>query len=60
MSTQTGKTIDIDLTTIEMEEVKLFVQEGARGIPEMAASSAVPSSFPCISCAGACVAGNGE
>ena len=32
------KPVAIDLSGIDMEEVKLFVQEGGRGTPEFAAS----------------------
>ncbi|HEY4905011.1 MAG TPA: hypothetical protein VIH89_16170 [Candidatus Sulfotelmatobacter sp.] len=55
MANETHKPIEIDFSDIEIEDVKLFVQGGARGIPEMAASSHVSPPF-CISCAGGYVA----
>jgi len=54
MATQARKPIEIDLAGIDIEEVTLFVQEGARGIPEMAASSNVNPHPFCISCGAAC------
>jgi CO dehydrogenase/acetyl-CoA synthase beta subunit len=49
MVTQAQKPIEIDLEGIELDEIKLFVQEGARGNPEMVASCQA-CRFPCASC----------
>ena len=57
MSIPTCKPIEIDLSSIDLAEVKIFVQEGTRGTPEMAASCGCAScaSMFCISCAaGSC------
>ena len=57
MAAQTRKPVEIDLSGIDMDEVKLFVQEGVRGTPEMAASCGCAScaAMFCISCgAGSC------
>jgi hypothetical protein len=57
---QTHKPLEIDLSDIDMEEVKLFIQEGGRGTPEMAASCGCASCAAqfCISCgAGGCNTG---
>ena len=53
MPIQNCKTIELDLSGIEMEEVRIFSQEGTRGGPEMTASCRV-SPFPCFSCGACC------
>jgi len=55
MHNETGKPLELDLTGIEMEEIKIFFQEGARGGPEMSASCAI-TPFPCFSCGSSCSA----
>ena len=56
MPIQNCKTIELDLSGIEMEEVRIFSQEGTRGGPEMTASCQV-APFPCFSCGGCCCSG---
>jgi len=53
MAIDNGKPIELDLTGIEMEEIKIFFQEGARGGPEMSASCQI-APFPCFSCGSCC------
>jgi hypothetical protein len=51
LATQNHKPIQIDFSGIEIEEIKLFVQEGVRGTPEMAASCRLSvASCSCHSC----------
>ncbi len=56
--TNQRKTVDIDLSGIEMKEIQLFVQEGTREIPAIATSSILPPCVtpcgnpPCVACAG--------
>lgn len=48
MAAQTRKPIEIDLSGIDLEGMKLFVQEEAREIPAMAAATTPPP--PCAFC----------
>ena len=41
------KELEIDLTGIEVEDIDLFLQEGSRGLPPLAASS---STCDCGTC----------
>jgi hypothetical protein len=59
MPTKTHQAVKIDLSGIEIEDIKIFVQEGARGIPEMLASSALHPPMS-ISCGGGCATEFGE
>ena len=58
MSKEKGR-VEIDLTGINVDEIAVFLQDGARGVPEMSASCACFCSPPgasssCYSC-GNCV-----
>jgi len=47
MAAQTRKPIEIDLSGIDLEGMKLFVQEEARETPAMAAACLPPCVTPC-------------
>lgn len=51
MANQTRKPIEIDLAGIEIEGIKLFVQEGAGDPAAMSVGPLPPCVFPCIPCA---------
>lgn len=51
MATQTRKPIEIDLTGIEIEGIKLFVQERAGDPTAMSVNPLPPCVFPCVPCA---------
>ena len=48
MATQTRKPIEIDLSGIDLESIKLFVQEKGYETPAMAAATTPPP--PCAFC----------
>ena len=48
--TKEWQRLSIDLSGIEMEDIELFFQEGARALPELAASCQCNTGACCSSC----------
>ena len=48
MAIQTRKPIEIDLSGIELEGIKLFVEEGASDTHGMSLGTVPPCVFPCV------------
>ena len=55
MPTLESPTLSIDLDSIEIEEIEVFLQEGSRGTPEFAAScNAICQWLCCVPSCNAC------